>query len=170
MYTDKRPAKYLAVLLTLLVPLVVVAALIWIAASILFRSLILIIAWLAWSWQGKDLLVIYSDSPLWKSYFEAGLLPLISNRAIVLNWSNRSKWPPISLKAILFSQFKGEKDFNPMILRISPLRLPKTIRFYRAFHDSKHGKQESLMKVEGELASMIDQPIELTPYHPRPSA
>jgi hypothetical protein len=63
MYTDKRPAKYLAVLLTLtlLVPLVVVAALIWIAASILFRSLILIIAWLAWSWQGKDLLIIYFE-------------------------------------------------------------------------------------------------------------
>ena len=160
---------YLSNLLVLLTPFVVVVALIWIVGSFLFSLLVLMSVWLSWSWRGKDLLIIYSDSPLWKDYFESGLLPRMGNRAEVLNWSNQSKWQLLSLKTIVFSQFKGEKDFNPMLLQILPFRWPKRIRFYQAFHDSKHGKHETLIRLEADLSSLLKQHIELTAYHPRTS-
>jgi hypothetical protein len=166
MGTDKKPVKCQSKVIVLLTPLLVALALIWTVGSFLFSLLVLASVWLSWSWRGKDLLVIYSDSPLWKDYFESGLLPRLSNRAKVLNWSDRSKWQLLSLKRMVFSHFAGEKDFNPMLLQILPFRWPKRIRFHRAFHDSKHGKHEALIKLEAELSSLLKQPIELTAYHP----
>ena len=37
----------------------------------------------------QDTLFIYSDSPIWREYMINEVLPLVHERAIVLNWSQR---------------------------------------------------------------------------------
>ena len=46
----------------------------------------------AWQSQGRDLLLVYSNSPNWKRYVEETWLPRWGNRAVVLNWSERQTW------------------------------------------------------------------------------
>ena len=154
---------FLVVLFLLLVPVVLV----WILIHFIFKLTALVLVWLLWSTRGITLLTVYSNSPHWQDYFEKGVLPLVSNRSQVLNWSNRSQWTP-SLKTVLFSLFKGETDYNPMILRLTPLSWPKQIRFYQAFKDAKHGNLNLLQICEKELSEWLDTSINLDHLHPHP--
>src|SRR5918911_507082 len=45
-----------------------------------------------WGARGRDLLLVYSNSPNWQPYVEANWLPRWGERAVVLNWSERSRW------------------------------------------------------------------------------
>jgi len=36
---------------------------------------------------GRDILLVYSDSPIWHDYIEERILPHLGERAVVLNWS-----------------------------------------------------------------------------------
>jgi len=42
-------------------------------------------AWTIWGLQGRNTLLIYSDSPIWLNYFEQEVLPYINKKVIVLN-------------------------------------------------------------------------------------
>jgi hypothetical protein len=55
-----------------------------------------ICVWLLWCTRGRDILFVYSNSPVWHDYLEQRLLPWLEDRAVVLNWSDRSRWrfPP----------------------------------------------------------------------------
>src|SRR6266404_1245094 len=69
----------------------------------------------AWQSQGRDLLLVYSNSPNWKRYVEEKWLPRWGDRAVVLNWSERQNWrrdlrPEVSL----FRAFAGDREFNPL--------------------------------------------------------
>src|SRR3954452_5429334 len=75
-------------LLVLLFPLLVVGITLYILAGILLH----IAAWCFWCAQGRDVLLVYSNSPIWQSYVEEILLPRLRYRAIVLNWSHRRTW------------------------------------------------------------------------------
>ncbi len=44
-----------------------------------------------WISNGKNVLVVYSESKIWKEYFEKKLIPQIENTAVILNWSLRHK-------------------------------------------------------------------------------
>ncbi len=154
----------LAVLLIVGLPIV----LIWVLGAFLLRLLTLLLVWTTLTPRGISMLIVYSNSPYWQTYFETGLLPLVGHRAKILNWSERKSWP-FSLKSVVFSLFKGEGHENPMILIFSPFRWPKKLRFYRPFHDARHGKYRPLCNLENELADWLAQPVELTHYHPRKS-
>src|SRR5262245_29677290 len=61
-----------------------------------------------WVGQGKDLLLVYSNSPNWQAYIEAEWLPRWGHRAVVLNWSQRSNWRrPFPAEVLLFRAFSG---------------------------------------------------------------
>lgn len=47
---------------------------------------------LHWHPEKKHLLFVYSNSPNWKEYVEAHLLPKICPSAVVLNWSEKAQW------------------------------------------------------------------------------
>ncbi len=86
--------------------------------------------WTLWLPRGRDTLVVYSTSPLWHEYFESRVLPRVSTRAVVLNWSERRTWMHrLSLSALVFRCFAGSREFNPIAFHFRPLRMHSTYRF-----------------------------------------
>jgi hypothetical protein len=108
--------------------------------------------------RGRFVLFIYSDSPNWKDYIEANILPRIESHAVTLNWSKRKEWERMNpFEAKIFNHWAGEKEFNPMALVFSPGGKIKDVRFWRAFKDFKHGKGASLKQAESLLFTEVER-------------
>jgi hypothetical protein len=108
--------------------------------------------WLLWRPRGKNILFVYSHSPLWQDYLESRILPHLEERAIILNWSDRKKWERrFSLPVLALSYFGGQREFNPLAVVFRPFRRAKTFRFWQPFQEFKHGKREALEKMTTEL-------------------
>jgi hypothetical protein len=144
-----------AALVLLLLPLVLPLVLITISLAVLYRSALYLLVWLLWLPKGKDILFIYSDSPIWHEYMTTEILPLVERRAVVLNWSERSKWPRWSLGVAVFRRFGGGRDFNPLVVLFRPLRGARTFRFWPAFKDWKRGYREPVERLRQELLSTL---------------
>ena len=122
-----------------------------------------------WYPKGKLLLFVYSDSPNWKEYIEQKILPQISSKAVIINWSERSQWQwKGTLELKVFQHWTGVaqyfyrgrkkwdgKEFCPVAVVFNPWWKPKVIRFWQAFKDFKHGKEIALKKCEKELFDSI---------------
>ena len=99
---------------------------------------------------------VYSDSPVWKAYLENQVLPQIREKAVVLDWSERSKWPvEHPWEARFFRKFAGDREFNPIALVFGPYGRVTAIRFYRAFRDHKHGRSEALERATSRLLETL---------------
>jgi hypothetical protein len=108
--------------------------------------------WLRYRSCGKFILFVYSDSPIWKEYIEANILPRIGRHAVTLNWSERKRWTaenPFEQK--VFQSWAGYKEYNPVAIILRPKGKVKVIRFLQAFRDYKHGKEDRLKKAEQDL-------------------
>jgi hypothetical protein len=135
-------------LLSLFLAALLIVALLAYGAYALSLHLLL---WLVWSPAGKRVLLVYSNSPIWQSYFEEQILPRLPSGSVVLNWSERRHWRRWSLAHLVFRFFGGHREFNPVAVVIRPLRWGKTFRFWQAFRDFKHGRRESLIRVEADF-------------------
>lgn len=112
--------------------------------------------WLLWCTRGRDILFVYSDSPVWHDYVEQRFLPWLGDRAVVLNWSDRSRWQfPPTLARVAFHHFGGQREFNPLAVVFRPLRRSCVFRFWQPFRDFKHGRPESLQGLEIEFFDLI---------------
>ncbi|MFZ1135474.1 MAG: hypothetical protein WAN69_11025 [Candidatus Korobacteraceae bacterium] len=140
-------AVFIILLLPLLLPLTALAVTLW----FLHRVTLYLLVWLLWLPKGKDILFVYSDSPIWKEYMIQQLLPLMDQRAVVLNWSERSKWRKWSLAVRVLRSFGGGREFNPMVILFRPLRRAQTFRFWSAFKEWKHGETDSVERLRNEL-------------------
>jgi hypothetical protein len=136
-------------LLIVLLPLVVIAVLLWLISALLLLSVV----WLTWCPRRRYALVVYSSSPIWQEYFETQVIPRLGERAAVLNWSERKRWTP-SLPVMLFRVFGGAREFNPMVFQ--PLVWPRQFRFYKAFRSFKHGRPEEVDKLRLEFFRLLD--------------
>ena len=150
---QQRPktSYFLRVLLTPLIPLVLLVAMLYLVAGLLYGVALQFAIWACWRSRGVNVLLVYSDSPNWHDYVEAQLLPRLPRSTVVLNWSKRRDWPWLSLSTMAFRFFGGYREFNPLVIVFRPLRWAKTFRFYRAFKDYKHGKPRSLNEVQQRL-------------------
>jgi len=146
-----RIAKVALVLIFLpvILPLIAVALVLF----ALHRFVLYVLVWVLWVPKGKDTLFVYSNSPIWHDYMTQQVLPLVHDRAIVLNWSERSTWrrPRWRLTHQVFYSFAGHREFNPMVIIFRPLRRAKLFRFWSAFKDWKHGHAESVERLRNEL-------------------
>lgn len=140
------------VLIILFLPLVIV----WIILHLLGGLLLHIAIWCCWCSRGHDVLFVYSDSPIWHDYVEEHILPRLGERAVVLNWSHRSRWRR-TLSVLAFGYFGGHRSFNPMAVVFRPFRIGRPFRFYEPFREFKHGKKEALAKMERELYDLLDE-------------
>ena len=112
-----------------------------------------------WLSRGKDVLFVYSNSPVWQSYIEQKVLPRLRDRSVILNWSERSRWEKWyrSLAVACFQLFRG-REFNPMAVVFRPFRRGRAFCFFRAFRDYKHGNAKTLEKAEGEFFEYLERP------------
>lgn len=139
------------VLLPLLVPLV----LILVAVQSLYAAFIYTVVWFWFIPRGKDVLFVSSKSPNWHDYMESAILPLVKDRAIVLDYSERAKWRRWALSTLVFRFFGGYRDFNPLVVRFYRFAGAHTIRFRKGFIEAKHGKPAELESLRLEVLSVI---------------
>jgi len=122
-----------------------------------------------WIDKGKNALFVYSNSPNWKDYIEENILPKISQKSHVLNWSERSQWDwnKKSLELRVFKNWAGVErytvkefkrkirwsgeEYNPIAIIFEPWQKPKVLKFWKPFKDFKHGNEKSLKEMEDEL-------------------
>jgi hypothetical protein len=109
----------------------------------------------AYAKTGRFILFIYSNSPDWKLYIEAEILPVIQPYTQVLNWSERRTWKEWSWPVQAFHHWGGTKDFNPLAIVYTGRSKVRVVRFYRAFKDFKHGKEGPLREAEAELFALV---------------
>jgi hypothetical protein len=140
-------AAFIILLLPVMLPLIVLALTLW----FLHRATLYLLVWMLWLPRGKNILFVYSDSPIWKDYMTQQVLPLMEERAIVLNWSERTKWRKLSLPVRVFHSIGGGREFNPMVILFRPLSPARTFRFWSAFREWKHGKTEAVERLRNEL-------------------
>lgn len=144
-----------AVLIVALLPLILPLALFAVAIHLLYRALLYLLVWALWLPKGKDILFVYSDSPIWHEYIATQILPLLQERAIVLNWSERKKWSRWSLGVAVFHHFGDAGDFNPLVALFQPLRSARLFRFWSAFKDWKRGYKEPVERLRQVLFARL---------------
>ena len=106
--------------------------------------------------NGKDLLIVLTDSPHWRPYIESEWLSRWGERAVVLD---RSKpWNRDQPEARLWNAVKGEEEHTPLAIVVPARGRIKVIRLFLAFRDYKHGKDQKLRAAERELEAALDYP------------
>ena len=138
-------------LLPILLPFVLIVLVFYIP----HRIALYLLVWTLWVSKGKDILFVYSDSPIWREYMLTHILPLVNDRAVILNWSERSQWSQWSFRTHVFHSFRGYRESNPLVIVFRPFHRAIKFRFWRAFKDWKHGNPEALEKLREELAATI---------------
>jgi len=144
-----------AILIVVLLPLVLPLALFAVTNHLLYRALLYLLVWALWLPRGKDILFVYSDSPILHEYMATQVLPLVRERSVVLNWSERKKWSRWSLGVAVFHHFGGAGDFNPLVVLFQPLRLARVFRFWSAFKDWKRGYKKPVERLRQELFTSL---------------
>src|SRR5215471_4518983 len=127
----------------------------------LYRSALY--AWI-WLWllpRGRDVLFVYSESPIWHDYMVNQVLPLVSKRAWVLNWSQRSRWRRFSIAVRLFNAFGGSRKFNPMVIVFRPFSWARKFRFFLPFKGWKHGNKAPVEQLREELVSFLEHGVQV---------
>jgi hypothetical protein len=158
---QSRPEKFVKLVLGLavfvilspvVIPILLVTFLGYLASRFGVHFLIL----LTWLPKGKDTLLVYSQSPIWHDYMTTQILPLVKDRAMVLDWSERKKWRKYSLPVLAFRLLGGYRNFNPLVIHFRPFRRAKLFRFWSAFKDWKHGKTEAVEQLRRNLVSVLE--------------
>jgi hypothetical protein len=72
-------------------------------------------------------LVVYSESSTWDRHSREAWLPRLGQRAVALNWSERSSWPA-TLEVRLFEHFVGSSERNFQSSRTRIPRVPPATR------------------------------------------
>jgi hypothetical protein len=139
-------------LLVVLSPLIVLIYLGRLAQALLIN----LTAWYVWRPNGKRVLLVYSDSVIWKEYFESDLLPRLHGKAVVLNWSHRKQWSP-SVATMAFRHYGGRLEFNPLAIVFRPFRRAKVLRYYRPFKEYKHGRPQSVKELTDQLLELVEE-------------
>jgi hypothetical protein len=139
------------VFIALLLPIILPLAIVGLVLHFLNAFVVYLLLWVWWLPRGKDVLYVSSDSPIWKEYMETEVFPLVAERAIVLSWSARSKWPKWSFAVRVFRTFGRGRDFNPMVVLFRPFRRARIFRFLPAFQERKHGNCASLEQLRRDL-------------------
>jgi hypothetical protein len=144
-------AGFIVLFLPVIVPLAAAAlALYWLHQLVLYALI-----WVLWLPRGKDVLLVYSDSPIWHDYMTRQVLPLVQERAVILNWSQRSRWPKWSFSVHVFRSLGGREEFNPMVAVFRPFRRAKLFRFWSAFKDWKRGYTEPVERLRSALLRIL---------------
>ena len=153
--TKGRTKWWHVVVVIPLLPMLIALGVIALIAFAVASACIHVVVWTWWCLRGRDILLVYSDSPIWRDYFEQNILPHLGDRAIVLNWSQRKHWR-LTVARLAFSHFGGYRQFNPLAVVFRPFRRTRTFRFWKPFRDFKHGRPAALEKMELEFFSLID--------------
>src|SRR4051794_36632861 len=92
------------------IPLILLALFVFLPFYLVWCICFRVAIWCWWCARGRDVLFVYSDSPIWHDYVEDRILSELEDRAVVLNWSERKRWRT-SLATLAFRHFGGSREF-----------------------------------------------------------
>jgi len=141
--------------IVVILPIVLPLTLIALALGVAHRAALYALVWTLWLPRGKDILFVCSDSPIWHEYMTTQVLPFVRARTQVLNWSERKRWPRLSLPVSVFHSFGGGREFNPLVIVFRPFGRARSFRFWQPFQDWKHGYKESVERLRQELLAAL---------------
>lgn len=149
----KRLAQRLiwAALFVVSIPFLIVYGIAWSLAIVAVH----IAAWLR-GFGRPWVVLVYSDSPKWKTHVEEQLIPSLAAPVSILNLSRRAQWGDFSLGRYVFRLFAGRREYCPLALVFLPGKRVRTFRFYRSFVEAKHGRPDQLRQLEAELEAFLD--------------
>ena len=148
-WNSKLRRTFLLVLVVITAPLWLLLAAVAVLAHVVRQAALYAIVW-SW-WVGpasRRILFVYSDSSNWKEHVEQVILPRLPDDSVVLNWSQRRQWPRFEVSIWLFRVFAGSREFNPIGLVFERFRLVARYRFWGPFREMKHGRPDSLRRLE----------------------
>ena len=139
--------------LLFVIALAVAAVIVW--RYVLARQRAIAAFRAAYAGTGKDVVVVYTDSPHWKEYIETRWLPRWGDRAIAFD---RSKpWREDQVEARLWRAVAGTAEHTPVVIVVPPRGKVQIVRFWLAFRDFKHGKDKRLREAEARLATILGE-------------
>ena len=103
----------------------------------------------AHSRSGKNMLIVYSDSAVWKEHIEAQWLPRWNDRAVVFNRSR--PWKEEQIEARLWRALAGLAEHTPVVILVPRRGRTRVVRFWKAFREHKFGRPRKLREAEEEL-------------------
>ena len=103
---------------------------------------------------GKDLLIVYTDSPHWKEYIESNWIARWPDRTVTLNRSR--PWSRKQPEAALWLAVRGLVEHTPLAIVVPRKGKLRVIRLFAAFRDFKHGKEGRLRTAELELENAME--------------
>jgi hypothetical protein len=142
-------------LIVLFLPLLLLLGVLTLALWVLQRVLLYLLVWILWVPRGNDILFVYSDSPIWREYMLENILPVVQQRAVVMNWSERQQWKRWSLSVRVLRSFGGKRDFNPLVVLFRPFRRARVFRFWLPFKDWKRGYTEPVERMQSDLCTLL---------------
>ena len=95
---------------------------------------------------GRDLLLVYTDSPHWKDHIESKWVARWPHRTVTLNRSH--PWSRKQPAAALWLAVRGIQEHTPLAVVIPRSGKLRVIRLFAAFQAAKHGHDASLRLVE----------------------
>ena len=104
---------------------------------------------------GKDVLIVYSNSPHWGEYIESHWVARWGERAVMFNRSR--PWSAEQIEARLWRAWAGGAEHTPVAIVVPASGRTRVVRFWRAFRDRKHGDVAKLRAAEEELARMLGE-------------
>jgi hypothetical protein len=150
---NHKAPEWLVVLWVIFPPLILIAVLLALFLFAVSTASLHVLIWSWWCPRGRDILFVYSDSPIWHDYVEQHIIPQLGKRALILNWSEREHWR-FSLAKMAFYYFGGYRQFNPLGVVFRPFRRSRVFRFWQPFWDFKRGRPEALHQMENDFFSL----------------
>jgi len=107
--------------------------------------------------DGKVFLAVYSDSHKWKEYFPDKILPVLEDKAVIVNISADPTWKAArSIERLAHRHWGGRQEHTPIILFLPRRGRVQEVRFYEAFLAyAKRGDESELLAQIEKLKSLV---------------
>jgi hypothetical protein len=104
---------------------------------------------------GKDLIIVYSDSPHWSEHIESNWIPRWGARAVVVNLSRRNSWRREQTPEAEIVQPRRRERDHPFVILVPRDGYTELFRFHDAFRKRKFGDGSPLALMEANLEAVL---------------
>ncbi len=131
-----------------IIPILVYMLILELSYRIIFRIRIIT--------NGKRIIFVTSNSPIWHDYLENRWVNRITKYAYIVNWSERNQWNNSQWEIRMFRHWGGDRDMVPIIIFYENFFHIQKFRLYKPFIEYKHGKDRALSNIEFDIEKSIN--------------